>query len=95
MSVELYMEKERSEFIERMVRLDKERFPHRFCVDIKEAPKGFYPVKKSEFQDQVANPCSKCDARKLCIANADKWCSNNPCMSDRRKDAMSVIFKKV
>ncbi len=87
------------QFIENRMREERLRNPRRYSPDPNEAPKGFVPVKKSDFADpmggSVPNLCNNCHARNLCIANIDNWCAKNPCMSHSRKDAMGVVFRSI
>lgn len=62
-------------------------------INILESPAGYYPVSKESVRQQVGenrnkNICISCDWRKGCDALI---CS---CMSYRREDGMSVVFKK-
>ena len=62
-------------------------------IDKTDAPKGFYPIPK----DSVYNPeslthmypniCMACDWRPDCSGV-------HPCMTDKRADGISVVFKR-
>lgn len=64
-------------------------------VNATDAPEGFTAVEKPPCKngDKIMNACSVCDARQLCIKNENNWCRENRCMSDGRKDGISVVFK--
>jgi hypothetical protein len=66
-------------------------------IDKNESPIGYYPVLKPDlrFNTNIGNICNLCDWRKDCCANIDNACLKYPCMSDRRKDLMSVLFKRI
>ena len=55
-------------------------------IDEKEAPDGYSPIPKAAIRGQT-NYCNACDWRSKCS-------SAYPCMSDKRKDGISVVFKK-
>ena len=61
-----------------------------FYVDKNNAPAGFYPIPKlSLTENQLSqNICRACDWRPECSGSV---CS---CMSDKRPDGISVVFKK-
>ena len=63
-------------------------------VDRNDAPKGYYPVPKDVVHpinelspNRNENICKACDWRPNCSGI-------NPCMSDKRADGISVVFKK-
>lgn len=63
-------------------------------VDKDEAPDGFYAVEKPEFE-KVGNICRQCDWMKQCQDWKKEYESGNHwCMADKRKDGMSVVFKR-
>jgi len=55
-------------------------------VDHEDAPKGYYPVPKDAVP-QYVNICNACDWRPDCNGI-------HPCMSDKRADGISVVFKR-
>ena len=61
------------------------------AVDEKEAPKGYIPVLKSSVVKDNSNVCNYCDWR-TDFSISSSVCS---CMSDKRKDGCSVVFKKI
>lgn len=67
-------------------------------VDRNEAPKGYYAVKKEDYNSATSqNYCKSCDWRKNCDSKVMR-CHGGEVGKDSvapRKDGESVIFKKI